>query len=343
MSDDLSKADNLQAKGGIAYPAGTHPDGVYFGMPDTEYHADPALGSSGIRDLMISPLRFWVKSVHNPDRPEEEETEAKDLGTYLHDLLLEGGTKNYIVKPEGMSFATKEGKAWRDMHDDFVIISQKQDATQRTMFKALELSGASKRFVGGQPEVSIFWTEKTGQRCKVRLDYLKPDEALDLKTYANSMDKDTETAVAQTIAARRISVQAFWYDRGLSVLVKMLAAHVGKIEKIAHTTDENRVAELLLLGELLGKFHEAGPVPLYFVFCETGAVPNITARRFVSHDDGELNAYWRWAKMGVQFATQEYARCMAKFGPGQIWIEEAYFKELTDDEMASARWVLANE
>lgn len=204
MSDDLSKANNLKGDTAIAYPAGEHPDGIYFGLPEAEYHRDPALGSSGIRDLMISPLRYWVKSVHNPDRPEEEESEAKDLGTYLHDLLLEGGTKNYIVKPEGMSFATKEGKAWRDMHEDFVIISQKQHATQQTMFKALELSGTMSRFKGGQPEVSVFWTEKTGQRCKIRIDYLKAEEALDLKTYANSMDKDTETAVAQTIDRKSV-------------------------------------------------------------------------------------------------------------------------------------------
>ena len=342
MSDDLSKANNLQPAERPA-DVGPHADGIYFGMPAEEYHADPALGSSAICDLLVSPLRYWIRSPHNPDRIEEEPSEAMDLGTYLHDLLLEGGTKHYIEKPEGMSFATKEGKAWRDMHEDFVIITQKAARTQRTMFQALELSGTRSRFTDGQPEVSVFWTEKSGQRCKIRIDYLKATEALDLKTYANSMDKDTETVIAHTIAARRISVKAFWYDRGLSMMLRMLRENFTKVSTIVHGADD---AAHLMLGEMVstaGVTENPLMLPLYFVFCETGVVPNITARRLVSHDDGEMTAYWRWARQAVEYATQQYARYMAKFGPDRIWIDEVYFKELTDSEMTAARWVLAED
>ena len=343
MSDDLARANNLEPMP-AAPVAGPHADGIYFSLPSAEYHADPALGSSGIRDLMISPLRYWINSPYNPNRPPEDESEAKDLGTYLHDLLLEGGTKNYAIKPEGMSFATKEGKAWREEHDGFVIINQAQNRTQQTMFNALELSSSRQRFTGGQPEVSVFWTEKTGQRCKIRLDYLKPNEALDLKTYSNTMDKDLETAIAHTIANRRIAVQAFWYDRGLSMMLKMLKTRQraavqwwgdGELDPELGDARADLVHDL-------ARF-EGTSLPLYFVFCETGAVPNITARRLTSHDDGELNAYWRWAKMGVEMATQSYAVNMKKFGPDRIWIDEVYFKDLTDGEMASASWVLARD
>lgn len=339
----MTKANNLQPEA-FQHATGPHADGIYFGLPAEEYHADPALGSSGIRDLMISPLRYWVNSPHNPNGPVDEGSDAKDLGTYLHDLLLEGGTKPYIVKPEGMSFATKEGKAWRDDHADFVIVSQAQHATQQTMFDALDLSGTRARFAGGQPEVSVFWTEKTGQRCKIRLDYLKADEAIDLKTYSNSMDKDTETAVAHTIASRRIAVQAFWYDRGLSMMLKMLKTRQraavqwwgdGEVDPELGDARADLVHDLAR--------HDGPALPLYFVFCETGRVPNITARRLTSHDDGELNAYWRWAKMGVEIATQRYAICAKKFGFDRPWIEETVFKELTDSDMASAPWVLARD
>lgn len=360
MSDDLSKANNLQPEA-VKPAAGPHADGIYFGMPNEEYHADPALGSSGIRDLMQSPLRYWINSPHNPenridpdtDATPEKPTEATMFGDYMHDLLLEGGTVPYAIKPQGMSFSTKAGKAWRDEQQEAgrTIISAKLGASQRTMFNALELSGTLSRFQGGVGEVSVFWTEKNGHRCKIRIDYLKADEALDLKNYANTMDKDTETAVAHTIAQRRISVQAYWYDRGIGMMMRMLhsAGHEavrqwGVIEAPGAGPEIGNPNAPIIDG-LIERMAATNShdLPLYFVFCETGAVPNITARRFVSHDGPDLNAYWRWAKMGVEFATTQYAIYMKKFGPDRIWIDETYFKELTDDEMAAASWVLAKD
>lgn len=339
MSDHLALANDLKAQPASLATAGLA-DGVYFGLPAADYHRDPALGSSGVRDLMVSPLRFWINSPFNPEREfdDDDSTDAKDLGSYLHDLLLEGGTKHYAIKPEGMSFATKDGKAWREDHADFTIITQAQHRTQQTMFRALETTGVIGRFTGGEPEVSVFWTEKGGQRCKIRIDYLKADEAIDLKTYSNSMDKDTETAVAHTIAARRISVQAFWYDRGISMMRKMLAGSGWDWVRMADGADERSISNLTN-----GILRAAGEFPLWFVFCETGKYPNITARRFESHDDGELNAYYRWARMGVEFATQRYATCMAKFGPSEPWVEPVHFKAFVDEDFASASWILAKD
>lgn len=337
MSDELAKANNLKGESAPLYQAAGHADGVYFGLPAKDYHDDPALGSSGVRDLMISPLRYWINSPYNPDRPKDEDTEtaAKFLGSYLHDLLLEGGTAPYAVKPSGMSFATKDGKAWRDEQEEAgrVIVTQDQNRSQLVMFRALEQTGVLDRFDGGEPEVSVFWTEKGGQRCKIRIDYLKADEALDLKTYANSMDQETEVAVARTVAARRISVSAFWYDRGIGKMLEMLKADPFTLRTSQERTD--------LVTSLRARAGEA--IPHWYVFCETGRYPNITARRFESHDNGELNAYWRWAKMGVEFATSRFATCMAKYGPDKPWLEDVFFKEFVDDDFASASWILAKD
>lgn len=328
-----------------------HADGIYFGLPESDYHNDPALGSSGVRDLMQSPLKYWVNSPYNPERPAAEEEDPTDkkatsatvLGSYMHDLLLEGGRKAYAIKPAGMSFATKEGKAWRDSpaNEGKIIITADQAKQQRTMFNALELSGVLKWFSQGEAEVSFFWTEKGGNRCKIRLDYLKAIGAADLKTYANSMEKDTETAIAHTIAARRYSVSAFWYKHGLARMLQMIKAKGDAAVQTVHPNAPGPTDEQLDLID--GLRHHEGDFPLHFVFIETGAVPNITVREFVSHDDGELNAYWRWAKQGVDYATQQFARYMAKFGPDRIWIDEAYFKEFTDADFAAASWILAKD
>jgi hypothetical protein len=63
--------------------------GVYFGLPDTDYHGHFALSASGIRNLRISTLDFWARSPLNPDA-EREETEFMTLGTAYHKRIVEG-------------------------------------------------------------------------------------------------------------------------------------------------------------------------------------------------------------------------------------------------------------
>lgn len=70
-------------------------EGVYFGMPDEEYLAIPALSSSGIKNLRISPLDFWANSRWlNPAYEEDTESNgdnfAKDLGKAYHKRIVEG-------------------------------------------------------------------------------------------------------------------------------------------------------------------------------------------------------------------------------------------------------------
>ena len=52
----------------------THEDGVYFGLPEAEHHADPALGSSSIKALLQAPEEYWGSSHLNPMREEPEDT-----------------------------------------------------------------------------------------------------------------------------------------------------------------------------------------------------------------------------------------------------------------------------
>lgn len=68
---------------------GVHAPGIFFGLPDSEYHAAFALSASGIKNLRISPLDFWARSVLNPDR-KDEETEALIVGKAYHKRIVEG-------------------------------------------------------------------------------------------------------------------------------------------------------------------------------------------------------------------------------------------------------------
>lgn len=58
--------------------------GVYFDLPDAEYHAAFGLSYSGIKDFRVSPYLWWSKSPLNPRlervMAEEGSSEAKTLG-----------------------------------------------------------------------------------------------------------------------------------------------------------------------------------------------------------------------------------------------------------------------
>jgi PDDEXK-like domain of unknown function (DUF3799) len=57
-------------------------------MTEAEYRAAPGLSNSGLKDLEMSPLRYWFKHI-NPKREPEEDTPEMNLGTALHVAVLE--------------------------------------------------------------------------------------------------------------------------------------------------------------------------------------------------------------------------------------------------------------
>lgn len=75
--------------------------GIYFNMDEDTYHADPALGSSSIKQLLINPVRWWRKSPWGEkfftenglaSEPTERETAAKIMGRATHCVVLEPHT-----------------------------------------------------------------------------------------------------------------------------------------------------------------------------------------------------------------------------------------------------------
>ncbi len=74
----------------------------------------------------------------------------------------------------------------------------------------------SKCFKGGEPEVSVFWTdEKTGLPLKCRIDYLKPAVICEYKTFSNPYGKSAERAIMAAIAGGKYHIQAVFQKEGL--------------------------------------------------------------------------------------------------------------------------------
>ncbi|MEC9268523.1 MAG: PD-(D/E)XK nuclease-like domain-containing protein [Pseudomonadota bacterium] len=66
------------------------PEGIYFDMPEEDYFADPSLSQSSMKWLLVSPMDYWARSAMNPDRPDDDTSDAMDLGKGYHARILEG-------------------------------------------------------------------------------------------------------------------------------------------------------------------------------------------------------------------------------------------------------------
>lgn len=81
--------------------AAIHAPGIYFGMPEAEYHADESFSASGAKNLLVSPLTFWTRSNLNPRR-KDEQTPAMKFGSACDKLIVEGPeafSEAYAVRP----------------------------------------------------------------------------------------------------------------------------------------------------------------------------------------------------------------------------------------------------
>jgi hypothetical protein len=198
-------------------------DGIVYGMSHAEYHGGDEVSNSRLNDLAMSPAHCYALNIAD-DKPADEMTDAKLEGNIFHTLVLEPDqfAKRYVVKPDGMSFATKEGKAWRDAAPaGLTIVKHDQMHAAKAQEKALRADPALGYMLEvGIPEVSVFWVDrKTGLHCKARPDWLyfpDPDKpksvvVLDLKRVADNLPDAFGRAVHKMGYHR----QRAHYTRGL--------------------------------------------------------------------------------------------------------------------------------
>lgn len=180
--------------------------GIYD-IPMSIYHGDccagPSISSSGLRTIFNeSPAHYWVTSYLNPDRIEQEETEAFALGRAAHHLLLGEADFStlFIARPESLA-----GKPWQGNRLECRAWMAEQQAQGRTVLKGEQINqirGMARSLaanpliaqgaLNGMIEKSIVWRdEDTGIFLKARPDATPNDSGdfCDLKT-CNSVSDD---------------------------------------------------------------------------------------------------------------------------------------------------------
>lgn len=112
--EHLNPTEILEAGGKIRH-------GIYADIPFRHYLDNPcdgpAISGSDIVHMEQECAAYaYAKWRCNPSRIPPEDTPSMLFGRAAHAFLLEGADafrERFAVKPEGMSFATKDGKVWR--------------------------------------------------------------------------------------------------------------------------------------------------------------------------------------------------------------------------------------
>lgn len=167
-------------------------DGLYPDLDMATYRAWDAWGSSDLRAMRVGPPAMvpWRRSNPSPD------TDDTRRGSAAHCLFLTPSlfASTYAHKPEGLSFASKEGKAWRDGpeaagkvilgHDEWVAVHDIVDALleKRPVMDLMSDAPAM--------EASILWTcPITGERLKGRPDIFTDHYVVDLKVSRHAAEQ----------------------------------------------------------------------------------------------------------------------------------------------------------
>lgn len=188
-------------------------DGVYFHLPEEDYHADPALGSTDIKNLRSGAHEYWHNSVHRPRTPEELAKEAEEAslakvkGNAIHSAVLLGEEhfrRNYCKALEPGDLGETVLRTQEDLRaflrgHGAKLGGSKAEQIQRVVE------------IGGHPPIWDLELADFAARCKSHgLTPLPPDVWAEVQQSAAFITRNPVLSKAFTGGAPEVSV--FWHE-----------------------------------------------------------------------------------------------------------------------------------
>jgi hypothetical protein len=152
--------------------------GVYAGISNADYHANPALGSTSLKTLATK-----TPAHYQHDKTHPKFSDAFTLGTAAHSLILEDDTSGIeIVDADNwLTKAAKEAKAAALADGKQPLLTKEWQQVLAMKFAVMSHPLARAAFTDHRAEESVFWDED-GLTLKCRPDEWKPGLLIDLKT-----------------------------------------------------------------------------------------------------------------------------------------------------------------
>lgn len=328
-----------------ASPATIAP-GIYYDMPPAEYHAAPGLSNSGMKDLMVSPLRYWHKHI-NPDAPPDDPTDAMLRGSALHCAVLESeetfdSRYTYAVEPAdfpGCLVKMDELRAWCVDH------GIKPKGTRKE-----EVIGVIHSIDPGVPIFDVMerrhYGENGGKEILTKADWYR------LAGMAATLRK--EPRVNQILAKGRAEVSVFATDPDTGILLKARLDWVNEatildlksFSQMRGKSIDQTIADaiyyegyyrqacfysmVLALAELAAGKKFTREFAMAFVESEQPHETRIKALR--PREDGNSNLYWERGRAEIRQMIRLYVESKERFG-NKSWRSASEITPLMDEDI----------
>lgn len=208
--------------------------GIYYGLPADVYHAQHSwLSWSRMKNLIppLTPAHFKAAL----DQPDDRKRHF-DLGKVVHRLVLGDGDDFEVVQAlnkqkqpyDATDYTTVSAKADRDRiysAGNVPILRHELDQAEAMATTVQAHPTASRLFINGQPEVSIFWVDaETGVKCRARLDWL-PDPIAGQRMVVPDLKTTSTSAAPQEFAKAAANFGYYGQDTHYSDGIQALTGH----------------------------------------------------------------------------------------------------------------------
>lgn len=191
---------------------------VAYCQPDPDYRREIGENQSYLKHILVSPAHYKAaKSRRFPV------TVNMEMGSAVHCRVLEGQQEfeeRFLLKPDGISFSTKEGKEWKAANKGKTILAKQDYDSVLGMAEALfrlDWFDPNQTDYRKFNELSIYW-DYDGIPCKGRLDRMVDmgDHVLvlDLKS-TDSIDFNS--FLKKVVGGMNYIFQAAWYAEAASL------------------------------------------------------------------------------------------------------------------------------
>lgn len=338
---------------------------IVFGMPEADYLATEALGSSAIADLLVSVTNYWRNSAMNPER-EDTTSKPQTLGKALHTRLLEGTSafaERFAIlpeKPEDALDTVEHLKGWLARRDIKVTSKDKKpDLIEKVLAydpEAPVWDAVLSRFGkanAGRIFISADEADRTERMARV-IEFM-PDVHAALSTGQSEVSifwTDEETGAPMKARLDKlnraiIDLKSFTNSRDLPIkrAVSMQISNYRYDLQARHYSNGIEAIKAAWRAGTLQVEGEHDPewlaevlsVPQHrfcFVFIESAWPPNVEIFWFAAKIDGIPGTplYWTHASDDIRLAATRYMEARQTFGTDP-WVRMPQLRYLLETDL----------
>lgn len=305
-----------------------------------DYFSAPGLSNSGMKDLAVSPLRYWFKNV-NPNRTPEEPTAEMEFGTALHTAILEPGKFNecYACKLnradfQGLLDTMDDLRGWLSERGISTSAKRKRELVERVT--GADPSANILELLEEQHAIAsvgkILFSVDDWARLQAAAEALRNEPALmrilsDGQPEVAMFATDRETGV-------RLKGRLDWVTPQLTLDLKTFSQRKGKTidRSIADAILYERYYVQAFFYSLLRGWPKDFSGEHVIAFVESEAPHETRLRVLRPKTLGNVNLYFETARIEVRRLIRLYAACWEEFGE-KPWRVARSIDPLGDDEL----------